>query len=123
MKKILIVDDDVEFAMSMKRILEQYYSVIVAHNAKDALNYAVTEKPDLIILDVMMEELTTGFHLAYEFRNQIGVKVPIIMLTMIGEVKKMKFDLEKDSEFLPVNEFIEKPVDYNLLLEKIKKYI
>lgn len=122
MKKILVVDDDREFAMSLKRVLEENsYSVIAAFNSTEAINLAVSEKPDIIILDVMMEQTTSGFHIAYDLRNKFNLKTPIIMLTMIGEVKKMKFGVS-DGEFLPVDEFIEKPVDFLRLLEVLKKY-
>ena len=81
--------------------------------------------PDLMILDVMMDEMTEGFHVAFKIRKpETGrepfVDVPIIMLTAIGQRTGMKFDRLTDGEYLPVDEFLEKPVQPSILVEKVR---
>ena len=84
----------------------------------------------MIILDVMMETDTEGFHVAYELRseNQDSEykncrKIPILMITAISQKKSMSFSPEKDEAFLPVNDFIEKPIQPKDLLKKVAELV
>jgi DNA-binding response OmpR family regulator len=76
-----------------------------------------TGKPDLIILDVMMEQPDDGFVVAQDLRRK-GLTTPIIILSSIGHVTGYKYD--KDSEVAPVDEFVSKPVAPADLLVKVK---
>jgi two-component SAPR family response regulator len=78
------------------------------------------EKPDLLILDVMMQEADDGFAMAQQIRREKN-KVPIIMLTSVSKVTGMTFG--KDADMVPVNEFFEKPITRDQLLQAVKKYI
>lgn len=78
------------------------------------------EKPDLIILDVMMEQPDDGFFMAQDLRAK-GVKTPIIMLTSISSVTGMKY--ARDNEMVQVDEFIEKPIAPSQLLGKIQNLL
>lgn len=121
MKKILLVDDDKDFVELNKSILEKNgYNVICAYNVKEGMEKLQKENPELLILDVMMEEADDGFAMAQNIRRQ-GNKVPIIMLTSVGKLTGMEYG--KDNEMLPVNEFFEKPVSASKLLEAVKKYL
>lgn len=122
-KKILIVDDDIDLVEAMRLVLENAgFEVIDAQNGKKGIEKTVHEKPDLIILDVMMGTQDEGFHVAYEIRSNPEIRdIPIIILTAVGQETGFKFDKEKDEDFLPVNEFIEKPVDPDTLIEKVRK--
>ena len=86
--------------------------------------------PDLVILDVMMDTITEGFQVSYQLRNPDPKseyakysKIPILMLTAIVEKKQMKFSTQKDGDFLPVDDFVEKPIRPQVLLEKVKKLL
>jgi two-component system alkaline phosphatase synthesis response regulator PhoP len=97
------------------------YDVIDAQNGELGLRYVQEHKPDLIILDVMMGKQDEGFFVAYEVRNlPDGKDLPIVMLTAVGQETGFRFDKEKDQDFLPVNEFIEKPVSPERLLEVVR---
>jgi len=122
-KKILIVDDDIDLVEAMRLVLESAgFEVIDAQNGKKGIEKTIQEKPDLIILDVMMGTQDEGFHVAYEIRSNPEIRdIPIIILTAVGQETGFKFDKEKDEDFLPVNEFIEKPVDPDTLIEKVRK--
>jgi CheY-like chemotaxis protein len=128
-KRILIVDDDPDLRLALRLPLEAAgYSVSEAESTT-AGKAAVKEiAPDLIILDVMMDTTTAGFQFALdlhsadpksdfkEFRN-----VPIIMLTAIHSTTPLRF--APDEDYLPVQTFLEKPVDPDVLLAKVREML
>lgn len=87
-----------------------------AMNTESGMTLIREEKPDLVILDVMMEQPDDGFFMAQDLRAK-GLTIPIIMLTSISSVTGMKY--AKDNEMVKVDEFIEKPITPAKLLEKI----
>jgi CheY-like chemotaxis protein len=127
-KKILIVDDDRDLVESLSQVLRsQGYAVAAAHSGADGLRALLAERPDLVILDVMMETDTAGFEAADQIRSARPASryrefrsVPIIMLTAIDQVTNSRFSLDQGESFLPgVNEFLTKPVDLDGLLGRI----
>jgi len=123
MAKILLVDDDPDFVDATKLILEKSgHNVIVANQAKEGWEKAKKEAPDLFIIDVMMESTDAGFQLVYKIKNDDKLKSkPILVLTSVGKVTGFKFDKAKDQEYMPVEEYLEKPVKPEVLLDKINK--
>ncbi len=119
--KILLVDDDPDFIMINRTILESAgYQVDEARDPDSAWEKITSWKPDLVCLDVMMPMGTEGFHFAYKIRSNEATKhIPIIMITAIHQHSEFRFSTE-DGEFLPVEEFIEKPIRRELLLAKVK---
>ncbi len=130
-QKILIIDDDPDIVEAMRMPLEaNSYYVITASCGKEGRKKAKDEVPDLIILDVMMETDTEGFHVAYELRSDEKDseykkcrEIPILMITAISQKKGMKFSPEKDEAFLPVDDFLEKPVQPKDLLKKVAELL
>jgi CheY-like chemotaxis protein len=128
MKKILIIDDDPDIVEAMKMVLEaQDFEVHSALNGTEGLSKVKQVQPDLIILDVMMDELTEGFQVSYTLKNaapgsEYGpfAKIPILMVTGVGREMHMKFSPETDGAYLPVEAFLEKPVQPKMLIEKVK---
>lgn len=122
-KKIMIIDDDIDLVEAMRITLEtDNYEVIDAQEGQKGLEILKKEKPDLLILDVMMGTLDEGFHIAYQIRNDEEIKdIPILMITAVGAQTGFKFDMQRDEDFLPVNEFIEKPVNPQVLLDTVKR--
>jgi len=111
-KKILIIDDDADIVASMKVILEsKNYTVLSASSGAEGLKKASEAKPDLIILDVMMETIDKGFEVSRTLRKDADLKnIPIMMLTAIKEVTDINFDAGKTySEELPADYFDSKP--------------
>lgn len=129
--KILVVDDDPDIVEALKMTLEaNRYKVYTAANGTEGLKQVKAVSPDLIILDVMMDSITEGFQVTYQLRNPDPkseyakyAKVPILMLTAIVEKTRMKFSTRKDGDFLPVDDFVEKPIRPQVLLEKVKKLL
>ena len=122
-KKILIIDDDIDLVEAMRLTLENAgFEVIDAQDGQKGLEKIEKEKPDLVLLDVMMETQDEGFHIAYQIRNnEETADLPIIMLTAVGAETGFSFDKEKDEDFLPVDEFIEKPINPDTLIECVQK--
>lgn len=123
MKKILIVDDDRDVFESMKIVLEaEGYGVDWATNGAEAITKAKSLKPDLMILDVMMNTDDEGFQVTYTMKQDPQLSgIPIVMVTSVGARTGFSFDRRKDEDFLPVNEFLEKPVDPRTLVDKVRE--
>jgi len=123
MAKVLIVDDDADFVEVNKMVLEgNGYEVVCAYNGEEGKQKALAEKPDVIILDVMMTTKTEGFDVARELRQKDETKkIPIIMLTAVNQEVPWKFG--PDEVWLPVDEFLEKPVKPDTLLAAVKKAV
>ena len=116
MYKIAVIDDDHDIVEATTILLESKgYSVITAGNVKTGYDLVKNGNPDLIILDVMMEEPDDGFYLSMKLRKD-GFKMPIIMFTSVSKALGMDFG---PSETLPVDDFIEKPVAPSVLIQKI----
>ena len=121
LRKIVLVDDDPDIQESVKMVLESAgYLFRGAMNTGSGMAMIRDEKPDLIILDVMMEQPDDGFFMAQDLRAK-GVKTPIIMLTSISSVTGMKY--ARDNEMVQVDEFIEKPIAPSQLLGKIQNLL
>jgi DNA-binding response OmpR family regulator len=119
--KILIVDDDPDIVDAGRLVLEREgYEVVGAPNRADGMKKLEEIKPDLLILDVMMEEPDDGLRMAREIRKN-GNELPIIMLTSVNAA--MGLNIDKDGEIVPVDEFQPKPVEPQTLVAKVKKLL
>jgi DNA-binding response OmpR family regulator len=119
--KILIVDDDPDIVDAGRLVLEREgYEVVGAPNRAEGMKKLEEIKPDLLILDVMMEEPDDGLRMAREIRKN-GNTVPIIMLTSVNAA--MGLNIDKDGEIVPVDEFQPKPVEPQTLVAKVKKLL
>lgn len=124
--KILLVDDDPDFIISIKTILDNNnYEVVTACNKKEALDKLMAEKPNLAILDVMMEEKHDGFDLARTIKKmQEFEKLPIIMLTSIDSLSGVNFKAAmSDPNWLPADDYLEKPVEPDELISTVEKVL
>ena len=126
--KILIIDDDRDLVEAIALILEsKEYRVARAYNTEIGIKMIKEEKPELVILDVMFgsQGKTKGFDFAVKVRQDKSIaNVPILMLTSVNEVYTgFNFSPDTDEEFLPVDEFINKPARPDELLEKVEKLL
>lgn len=129
--KILIVDDDKDLVAVLRIALENKgYRVTAAYDLTTGLQAAADHQPDCILLDVMMPNATEGFHFVWRLRQQDDLyfkQVPIIILTAIHERTDLRFYPDsadgtyQAGEFLPVQDFVDKPIDPALLLERIDR--
>jgi DNA-binding response OmpR family regulator len=121
MAKILIVDDDPDITFATELFLKKaQHEVITASNRADGMQAIEDGNPDLIILDVMMEQADDGIAMAQELRRQ-GCETPILMLTSVGKVTGFTYD--EDQELVPVNAFCEKPIQPDVLVKKVDELL
>ena len=124
--KILIIEDNPDMALAVRMPLEANgYKVYHASSGAEGLMQVKKVKPALIILDVMMETTTAGFQVSLQLRSpdadseyKAFRSVPILMLTAIHTTTSLRFG--PDEAYLPVDDFVEKPIDPDVLLEKVK---
>ncbi|MBM3166113.1 MAG: response regulator [Chloroflexi bacterium] len=122
--KVLLVDDDKDFVEATKMVLESKpYEVLVAYNGDEGLEKARKEKPDLIILDIIMP-VKDGFTAAEQLKNDPELKkIPVIMLTSfaqrVGETSlSMSQGLTLDTE-----DYVDKPVSPQELLKRVDRLL
>jgi DNA-binding response OmpR family regulator len=120
MALIAVIDDDPDILEASKLILtSRGFKVITANNPSDGFKIVIDNSPDLIILDVMMDEQDDGFFLAQKFRKE-KIKTPILMFSSVSQTTGMEYG---KSDLIPVDEFVEKPVSPQELLEKVEKLL
>ena len=120
-KSVLLVDDDADF-VEMNRVLlaEHGYRVRVAFSGRQCREEVAARRPDLIILDMVMENPSDGFDVSRELRNSEYTKtIPLVMITSVND--SIPFRLEPDQTWLPVDALLEKPVDPLLLLAVVDR--
>jgi len=115
--KILLVDDDVDLVTVMRGALEsKAYEVIVAYNGQEGLEKAKKEKPDLVVLDILMP-VADGFVFADQFRKDPSLaKIPVLALTSFSESLGQPFAFE-------VSEYIMKPIRPRDLVAKVEEFL
>ncbi len=129
MPKILVIEDDADMVMAIRMPLEANdYEVYEASTGEEGLQKVKEIEPDLIILDVMMETTTAGFQVSLQLRNPAADSeyaayrdIPILMLTAIHTTTSLRFG--PDEAYLPVDDFVDKPIDPDVLLEKVRVLI
>ena len=124
-RRILLVDDDATFVQANRDLLEsEGYEIAAAHDGRSGIEAARAQKPDLIILDVMMATDTEGIEVSRKLHAIPELKgTPVVLLTGIRRAMRLPFGFEPDSEHLPVREVLEKPVPPRRLLEVVRKIL
>lgn len=124
-KKVMIIDDDFDLVEAMRITLEAAgFEVVDAQDGSRGLEMIKSESPDLVLLDVMMSSIDEGFHVAYKIREDESIKdTPIVMLTAVGNQTGFQFNPGKDADFLPVDAFLEKPVNPKKLVDVVRQNI
>ena len=122
--KILLIDDDDDFVEATTIVLESKpYEVIVANEGEAGLRRARGEKPDLIILDIIMP-VKDGFTAAEEFKKDPELcKIPIIMLTSYSEKGGETSIAASRGLTLDTEDYIDKPVKPEELLQRVEKQL
>jgi CheY-like chemotaxis protein len=125
MAKILIIDDDPDIVTAVRMALESVgHTIVSANSGKEGVEKLKVENPELIILDVMMETHTEGFQLAIKLHSpdpsselKQFKNIPILMLTAIHSTTPLHY--EPDIDYLPVQLFVDKPIDPDDLIGKV----
>ena len=124
--KILVVDDDPDILDAVTMILEsQGHEVVTARDGIEALATLKAEKPDLMILDLLMPKMD-GFAVCKELQDPRWSKyrdIPILVLTSVREeASRRRYELETGLE-LDVDDYVEKPMAPDILLERVDRLI
>jgi len=121
MARILIVDDDPDIVEASQLFLEKEgHQIETANSRSEGMKKVETFKPELLILDVMMDQPDDGFLMAQDLRRK-GFQQPILMLTSVATASGLAFG--KDDEMVPVDEFLPKPVEPSLLVAKVAELL
>jgi CheY-like chemotaxis protein len=124
--KIMIVDDDPDYINVVKTILEkEQYVVVSAGDKTEGMEKIKAEKPDLAILDVMMDAWQDGFEMSRQLKKDPELKnIPVLMLTAVENRTGIGFkSTAGDPTWLPVDVFLDKPVEPDVLLSEVKKLL
>jgi DNA-binding response OmpR family regulator len=124
--KILLVDDDPDVRQAIGDVLESRdYQVVTARDGEEALEKLKGEKPDLMILDLLMPRMD-GFAVCRELQDPSWSeykKTPVLVLTAVREgASRRRYQLET-GQTLDVDDYLEKPIDIHILLERVARLL
>ncbi len=128
-KKILIIDDDPDFLDAVTPILESaLYKTVTATNPKEGKEKIFKEKPDLILLDIMMDSLFDGFSLCHAIKTSKEFKdfkdTPIIFVSAVKEMTGSRFEFKGSEQgMVGPDDYIDKPIKPADLLARIEKLL
>ncbi len=121
-KRILIVDDDRDFVEALAVFLEANgLAVARAHDGQEGVKLARMDRPDLILMDIMMRDRTEGFFAIHEIRSDPALRaVPVFVLTSFCS-RLPDFEIPSSGGWLENDMFFSKPIDPALLLDNIRQ--
>ena len=121
-KKVLIIDDNQDYLFTMKTFLSRNgYTVLTAPDGKSGIDLIAHNRPDILLLDVMMESLYSGFDVCKYVRNDPDLRtLPIIGISGLKDELGVSFDKDRDNEYFSPDSFFDKPVDKEALLKEIE---
>ena len=123
MAKILVVDDDPDFVEIMRTILlTEGYQVVTATNGDQALRKVRADRPDLILLDVMMSTVLDGVNVSQELDEDSELRrIPLIMVSSIASTEHA--ELFPTDQHLHIDRWLSKPVQPAELLSAVRRYV
>lgn len=128
-KKILVIDDDPDFVAAVTPILKSaLYEVATASNPTEAKEKIFSEKPDLILLDIMMDSLFDGFSLCHAIKTSREFRefkdTPIIFVSAVKEIAGTRFQFKGEEQgMVGPDDYIDKPIEPADLLARIEKLL
>lgn len=124
-ERVLVIDDDPDLQLALTCILKRAgYEVISCATAEDGLSAALRLHPEVILLDVMLSSPSEGFHLAYKIKeDEVLRSIPIIMISAIGARMGLDYAKELGSDYLPVEKFLDKPLDSKTVLGAVREVL
>ena len=123
--KVVVVDDDRDYLFTMETFLKRNdFNVFTADNGKDGIDLIKNQQPDVILLDVMMETLFSGYEVCKAVRSDPDVEfTPIVGISGMGDDIGVKYEQYRDDKYFTPDIFVEKPVDKELLIDIISQAI
>ena len=125
MAKILVIDDDQDLLDAVRLMLEKaHFEVEVALTPEQGIEKVKSSAPDLVVLDVMMPSGYEGFAVARAIREDLKMQhLPIVILSCAHEEKQMPYRFAPDESYLPVDVFLDKPIDIDRLLATVNELL
>ncbi|MCB2185814.1 MAG: response regulator [Deltaproteobacteria bacterium] len=128
MAKIIIIDDDPDFTLATKAILEAAgYQVSTAGDGKAGLEAVKAQDPDLIILDIMMDSIFEGYSVTTTLRGTPEYMdyrdIPILMCSGVKKMTGERFELPPEAKLAEADDYLDKPFTSSVLLEKVAKLL
>jgi len=118
-KKILIADDEATVRALVKRLLSKNYAILEADNGEEAVKMAVNQKPDLILMDILMPKMD-GLTACYAIkRNQATKEIPVVMLTAVDYELNRKLS----QDVMGAQGYVTKPFNSEALMSMIAKFL
>ncbi len=126
--KVLLIDDDSDFRVAVKSLLESHgYNVLEAASGHEGLRMVVEHKPDVILLDIMMETTVEGYGLTHSLRYRDEYsefrEIPIFMVSSIGESPDERFPMSPEVDLIRPDRYLTKPLDVPELLRLLEKAV
>jgi CheY-like chemotaxis protein len=124
-KKILVIDDDMDYLYQMKTYIDGFgFETLTINNQKEGEKFISENKPDLIIVDLMMENHDSGFVLCYKIKKQYP-EVPVIIATAVTSEAGFEFSVNTDEEkqWIKADSYIEKGIRPDQLHREINKLL
>jgi len=124
-KRVLVVDDDPDTVEQLSVALNaEGYEVITAGGQQEAEEVLLTTRPDLVVLDLMMEQMDSGFVFAHNLRK-LYPGTPVILLTAVAATKRMSFDTQSPEvrSWLKVDRVLDKPVRPEQLRTEVRRLL
>ncbi|MFA5865976.1 MAG: response regulator [Phycisphaerae bacterium] len=121
-KRILLVDDDIDFINANRLLIEQAgFEVVVAQTEKEALDQLEKQLPDLAVVDLILENVDGGFNISYQIKKR-DPNIPVILVTSVSHDYGFTFDADTDEErsWVKADMVVDKPVRFEQLLSDIK---
>jgi len=126
--KVLVIDDDSDFRTAVKSLLESHnYSVLEASSCHEGLQKVVEHKPDVILLDIMMESTVEGYGVTHSLKYQDEYSeyrnIPILMVSSIEQTPDQRFPISPEVDLIRPDEYLVKPLDIRQLLRLLEKTV
>lgn len=124
-KTVLLVDDDPDFLYQQRRQLEAVgLTVIVADNEKEAEEILSKERPDLAVVDLMMENVDGGFTLCYHIKKK-DPTIPVILVTSVNNETGLHFDAAdpEQQSWIKADAFLSKPIRFEQLKKEVDRLL
>jgi CheY-like chemotaxis protein len=126
--RVLLIDDDQDFRESVRTLLQSRgYEVLEAASGREGLKQASTGKPDVILLDVMMETSVEGYSVTHALKyndDYAGVReTPLFMISSIQESPDERFPMSAEAEMIRPDRYLSKPLDIPYFLAMVEKAV
>ena len=125
MARVVMIDDDPDFLEIQRGVLESKgHTVVTVDNSKEAIEKTKEADPDIVVVDLMMEEEDAGFSLCYQFKKGATGKVlPVIMVTGVTSERGVPFNLDgpETGGWIKADMYLNKPIRPEELISAVDK--